>query len=148
MKENGKWWENKWWWVLCILLPLVFGPVVNLLFFPEIPLSTSIVDSLGASFAVFLAYLAYFGKLGRRHFDPRTLRRTIFIVSGAFTVGLLLWALAVLPWASFLGVPYSGMPGLILFLLLPVLMVACALIVDTIMKRRDYRPFFEGGGNI
>jgi hypothetical protein len=145
--KNNKWWETKWWWVLCILLPLVSVPVVNLFFFPEVPLSGSIVGSLTASFGIFLAYLAYFGKLGRKHFDPRTLRRVIFIVFGAFTVGLLLWAFIILPLASyFFGI--GGTAGIIVFLLLPISMLVWAFMVDTIMKRRDYRPFFEGEGNI
>ena len=139
----GSWWEEKWWWVLCILLPLVAGPAVNLFFFPEMPLSRSIVYSLSLSFGVFLAYLAHFGRLGRKQFDALTLRRIIFIMFGAFTAGFLSWALIILPLAS-----YFDIPGPMVLLLLFILMVACAFIVDTIMKRRDYRPLMEGGGNI
>lgn len=33
-----KWWKKKWYWILCILLPLVLIPTTNLFFFPEMPL--------------------------------------------------------------------------------------------------------------
>ena len=36
----------------------------------------------------------------------------------------------------------------IVFLSLFIFMVVSALITDIIMKRRDYRPFIEGRGNI
>jgi len=137
-----KWWRKKWYWVLCILLAFVLVPIINLFFFTETPLSKSIVYAIASSVGVLLAYFAYTGKTIFK-IQPKTLRRIIFITFGAFTVGFLSWAFIVLPLAS-----YFDKPGPIVFVLLLVLMVVCAFIVDTIMKRRDYRPFMEGGGNI
>ena len=142
MRKNRKWWEKKWYWVLCILLPLVLVPAITLFFFPEMPPSRSIVYAVASSVGVLVAYFAYMGKPIFK-IQPKTLRRIIFMAFGAFTVGFLSWAFIVLPLASYLDIP-----GPIVLLLLVVLMVACAFIVDTIMKRRDYRPFMEGGGNI
>ena len=135
MRKNRKWWEKKWWWVLCILLPLVFVPAIHLFFFPEMPLSRSVVYAVVSSVGVLLAYFAYMGKPLFK-IQPKTLRRIIFIAFGAFTVGPVSWAFIVLPLASYLDIP-----GPIVLLLLFVLMVVWAFIVDTIMKRRNYRPF-------
>ncbi|MDH5391368.1 MAG: hypothetical protein OEX10_09485 [Candidatus Bathyarchaeota archaeon] len=142
MMKNRRWWEKKWYWVLCILLPLVLVPATNLFFFPETPLSTSLVYAVASSVGVLVAYFAYTGKTIFK-IQPKTLRRIIFIAFGAFTVGSLFWAFVVLPLAS-----YFDIPGYIVLLLLFVLMVVWAFIVDTIMQRRDYRPFIEGRGNI
>ena len=142
MRKNRRWWEKKWYWVLCILLPLVLVPATNLFFFPETPLSTSLVYAVASSVGVLVAYFAYTGKTIFK-IQPKTLRRIIFITFGAFTVGFLFWAFVVLPLAS-----YFDIPGYIVLLLLFVLMVVWAFIVDTIMQRRDYRPFIEGRGNI
>ena len=142
MRKNRRWWEKKWYWVLCILLPLVLVPATNLFFFPETPLSTSLVYAVASSVGVLVAYFAYTGKTIFK-IQPKTLRRIIFIAFGAFTVGSLFWAFVVLPLAS-----YFDIPGYIVLLLLFVLMVVWAFIVDTIMQRRDYRPFIEGRGNI
>ena len=142
MRKNRRWWEKKWYWVLCILLPLVLVPATNLFFFPETPLSTSLVYAVASSVGVLVAYFAYTGKTIFK-IQPKTLRRIIFIAFGAFTVGFLFWAFVVLPLAS-----YFDIPGPIVLLLLFVLMVVCAFVVDIIMKRRDYRPFMERRGNI
>ncbi len=142
MRKNRRWWERKWYWVLCILLPLVLIPITNLFFFPEKPLSRSLIFAVASSVGVLVAYYAYRGKPLFK-IQPKTLRRIIFITFGAFTVGSLSWAFIVLPLAS-----YFDIPAPIVILLLFVLMVVWAFIVDTIMKRRDYRPFVEGGGNI
>ena len=141
-RKDRKWWEKKWYWALCILLPLVLAPTITLFFFPETPLSTSLVYAIASSVGVLLAYSVYMGKTVFK-IQPKTLQRIIFIAFGAFTVGSLSWAFIVLPLAS-----YFDIPGPIVILLLFVLMVVCAFIVDTIMKRRDYRPFIEGRGNI
>lgn len=137
-----KWWTKDWYWTLCILLPLVLIPITNLVFFPEMPLSRSAVYAVACSIGVLSAYLAYRGKSIFK-IQPKTSRRIIVISFGAFCVGSLSWAFIVLPLAY-----YFNIPRLIVILLLLVLMVVCAFIVDTIMKRRDYRPFFEGEGNI
>ena len=142
MRKNRKWWEKKWWWVLCILSALVAVPTINLFFFPEKSLSESVVYSIALSVGVYLVYRIRMGKPIFK-IQPRTLRRIIFIAFGAFTVGPVSWAFIVIPLAS-----YFDIPDPIVLLLLFVLMVVCAFIVDTIMKRRDYRPFVEGGGNI
>lgn len=135
-----KWWKKKWYWILCILLPLVLIPTTNLFFFPEMPLSRSVVYAVACSIGVLLAYFAYRGKSIFK-IQPKTLRRIILIALGAFCVGSLSWAFIVLPLAY-----YFNIPGPIVFLLLFISMVVCALIADTIMKRRDYRPLMEGGG--
>ena len=141
MGTSTKWWKKKWWWVLCILLPWVIVPTINIYFFSEVPLR-SLVYAVASSVGVLVAYCAYMGKTIFK-VQPKTLRRIIFMAFGAFTVGSLSWAFIVLPLASYLDIP-----GPIILLLLFVLMVVWAFIVDTIMKRRDYRPFIEGGGNI
>jgi len=137
-----KWWTKDWYWTLCILLPLVLIPITNLVFFPEMPLSRSVIYAVACSIGFLLAYFAYRGKSIFR-IQPKTSRRIIFIAFGAFCVGFLSWAFILLPLAY-----YFNIPGSIVILLLFVLMVVCAFIVDTIMKRKDYRPFVEGGGNI
>lgn len=142
MGTSTKWWKKKWWWVLCILSAFVAVPTINLFFFPEVPLSRSLIMAVAMSVGIIVAYFAYTGKTIFK-IQPKTLRRIIFIVFGAFTVGFLLWAFFVIPLASYLDIP-----GSIVLLLLFVLMVVCAFIVDTIMKRRDYRPFMERKGNI
>ena len=121
--------------MLCILLPLLLIPAINLFLFPEIPISRSVVYAVASSVGVLLAYFAYMKKTIFK-IQSKTLRRIIFITFGAFTVGFLSWAFIVLPLASYLDIP-----GPIVLLLLFVLMMACAFIVDTIMKRRDYRSF-------
>ena len=130
MTDNKRWWEKKWYWVLCILLPLVLGPAINLFFFPEMPLSISLVYAIASSAGLSLAYFVVIGKPIFK-IQPKTLRRIIFIAFGAFTVGSLSWAFIVLPLAS-----YFDILGPVVILLLFVLMVVCALVVDNIMKRR------------
>jgi len=142
MRSSRKWWKKKWYWVLCILLPLVLVPAINLFFFPEMPLSISLVYAIASSVGVLLAYFVVIGK-PIFNIQPKTLRRIIFIAFGAFTVGSLSWAFIVLPLAS-----YFDIHGTVVILLLFVLMIVCAFIVDIIMKRRDYRPFMERRGNI
>ena len=117
-------------------------PAITLFFFPETPLSTSLVYAVASSVGVLLAYFVYMGKTVFK-IQPKTLQRIIFIAFGAFTVWSLSWAFIVLPLASYLDIP-----GTIVILLLFVLMVVCAFVVDIIMKRRDYRPFMERRGNI
>jgi len=134
--------EKKLWWMLCIILPLMLVPAITLFFFPETPLSTSLVYAVASSVGVLLAYFVYMRKTVFK-IQPKTLQRIIFIAFGAFTVGSLSWAFIVLPLASYLDIP-----GTIVILLLFVLMVVCAFVVDIIMKRRDYRPFMERRGNI
>jgi hypothetical protein len=145
MKTRRKWWEKKWYWMLCVLLALVLVPAIHLFFFPETPLSTSLVYAIASSVGVLVAYFAYMGKPLFK-IQPKTLRRIIFIAFGAFTVGPLLFAFIVIPLTYYFDIPHEHGP--ILLLLLFVLMVVCGFIVDTIMKRRGYRPFMEGGGNI
>lgn len=144
MTEKRRWWEKKWWWMLCILLPWVLGPAINFFFFPEIPLSRSLVYAIASSVAILLAYFAYMKKPIFK-IQPKTLRRIIFMGGGA-SIGFFLFAFIVIPLTYYFNIPHAYGP--ILLLLLFVLMVVCAFIVDTIMKRRDYRPFIEKGGNI
>ena len=138
MRKNKKWWEKKWYWALCIVLALVLPPAITLFFFPETPLNTSIIEGIATSLAVFFAYLAVFGKVGKKRFNVRTvrkMRRTTYIFGGAL-FGLMIWFSVVIPLALDFNIPAE-----IVILLLFILMLLCAFIVDTIMKRRDYRPF-------
>ena len=144
MTENRRWWEKKWWWVLCILLPLVLGPAINLFFFPEMPLSRSLVYAIASSVGVLLAYFAVMGKPIFK-IQPKTLRRILFMGGGA-SIGIFLFTFIVIPLTYYFNIPRAYAP--ILLLLLFVLMIVCAFIVDIIMKRRDYRPFMERRGNI
>lgn len=141
----GKWWEKKWWWMLCILLPLVLVPAIDLFLFPETPLSTSLVYAVASSVGVLVAYFAYTGKPIFK-IQPKTLRRIIFITFGAFTIGPVLWTFTVFALAFYFNILDKRNP--IVFLSLFIFMGVSALIMDIIMKRRDYRPFMEGGGNI
>ena len=144
MRKDKRWWEKKRYWVLCILLPPVLVPATHLFFFPETPLSTSLVYAVASSVGVLVAYFAYMGK-PIFQIQPKTLRRIIFMAGGA-SIGFFLFAFIVIPLTYYFDIPHEY--GSILLLLLFVLMVVWAFIVDTIMKRRDYRPFMEGGGNI
>ncbi len=135
MRTSRRWWEKKWYWVLCILLPLVLVPAIHLFFFPETPLSMSIIEAIATSLAVFFAYLARFGRLGKKEFNVLKLRRIVSIFSGT-VFGLMIWFLVVIPLALDFNIPAE-----IVILLLFILMVVWAFIVDTIMKRRNYRPF-------
>jgi len=135
MRTSRRWWEKKWYWVLCILLPLVLVPAIHLFFFPETPLSMSIIEAIATSLAVFFAYLARFGRLGKKEFNVLKLRRIVSIFSGT-VFGLMIWFLVVIPLALDFNIPAE-----IVILLLFILMVVWAFIVDTIMKRRNYRLF-------
>ena len=104
MIDNKRWWEKKWYWVLCILLPLLLGPAIKLFFFPEMPLSRSLVYAIASSVGVLLAYFAVMRKT-ILNIQPKALRRIIFIAFGTFTVGALSWAFIVLPLASYFDIP-------------------------------------------
>jgi len=142
MRNYGRWWEKRWYWILCSLLAFIAAPILDHFFFPERPLTRSLVYATACSIGVLLAYYAYTGKpiFGIR---PKNLRRIITIMGGAFFIGFLLWAFIVIPLASYLHIP-----GSITLLLLFVLMVVCAFILDTLGKRRDYEPLISGKGNI
>ena len=99
-----KWWRKEWYWILCILLPLVLIPAINLFFFPETAPSRSVVYAVAGSIGVLLAYFAYRGKSIFK-IQPLTLRSVIFIAFGAFCVGSLLWAFIILPLASYFTIP-------------------------------------------
>ena len=137
MTDNKRWWEKKWWWMLCILLPLVLVPATHLFFFPETPLSTSLVYAVASSFAVLLAYFAYMEKPIFK-IQPINLRRIITMLGGA-SIGVCLFTFIVIPLTYYFDIPHEY--GSVLLLLLFVLMVVCAFIVDAIMKRRNYRSF-------
>ena len=137
VRNNRRWWKKKWYWMLCTLLPLVLGPAINLFFFPETPLSTSLIYAVASSVGVSVAYFAYMGKPIFK-IQPKTLRRIIFMGGGA-SIGILLFIWIVIPLIRYFDIPPEYGP--IELLLLFVLMVVCAFIVNTFMKRRDYQPF-------
>ena len=145
MRKDRKWWEKKWYWVLCILLPLVLVPAITLFFFPEMPLSGSVVTAVALSVGTLLAYFAYTRKTLFR-IQPKTLWRIMFIWIGAYILGPVLYTFTVFALAFYFDILDKRNP--IVFLSLFVFMVVGALIMDIIGKRRDYRPFMEGGGNI
>jgi len=95
----------------------------------------SIIEAIATSLAVFSAYLARFGRLGKKGFNVLKLRRIVSIFSGT-VFGLMIWFLVVIPLALDFNIPAE-----IVILLLFILMVVWAFIVDTIMKRRNYRLF-------
>ncbi len=142
VEMTEKWWRKKWYWMLCILLPLLLGPAIKLFFFPEMPLSRSLVYAIASSVGVLLAYFAVMRK-PILNIQPKALRRIIFICVRRLHRGGSLMGFHVLPLVS-----YFDIPGPIIIFLLFLLMVICAFIVDTIMKRRGHRPFMERGGNI
>jgi len=82
----------------------VIVPTINIFFFPEVPLSISLIYAVALSIGVFVAYYASMGKIIFK-IQPKTLRRMIFIVFGAFTVGSLSWVFIVIPLASYFDIP-------------------------------------------
>ena len=142
MRTSRRWWEKKWYWVLCILLPLVLVPTIHLFFFPEIPLSESVVYAVVSSVGILVAYFAYMGKPILK-IQPKTLRRIITIMGGV-SIGLMIWGIVVLP----LVLHFQFRHPVIVILLGLALVAICALILDMLGKRRDYRPLIEGRGNI
>ena len=145
MRKNRKWWEKKWYWVLCILLPLVLVPAITLFFFPEMPLSGSVVTAIALSVGTLLAYFAYTKKPIFK-IQPKTLRRIAFIWIGAYILGPVLYALTVFTLAFYFNILDKRNP--IVFLSLFFFMVVGALFMDIIGKRRDYEPLISGRGNI
>ena len=108
--------------------------------FPEAPPVGSLFRIITVSFGILLgAYLT--SRVWKRRFERRTLRMAY--VAGGAVLGMFAWSFIVILLTYYFDVPHEYGP--IVFLLLFVLMVVCTFIVDTIMKRRDYRPFMKGG---
>ena len=143
MKKNRRWWESKWYWIFFILLLLVLDPAIHLFFFPEVSLSdaiaSAVVTVLGIVVCILLA--RKFAKILK--VKPDTSRRIIIIVGSAFIMGPFLWGLIVYIPASYFGIDHP-----IVFLSMFVVMAVCGIIADIVMRRRGYRPFMEGRGNI
>ena len=128
--------------MFCILLPFVLVPIINLFFFPEMPLSRSLAYAIALSVGVYLAYRVRMGKPILK-MQPKTLRRIITIMGGA-SIGLMIWGIVVLP----LVLHFQFRHPVIVILLGLALVAICALILDTLGKRRDYEPLISGRGNI
>ena len=145
MKKNRKWWEKKWYWAACFLfgfLGMLLVLVVGSFLFPEAPLVRSLFSVIAVSFGTLLGvYLT--SRVWKRRFETRTLRMAY--VAGGVVLGMFAWSFIVIPLALVFDIPGEGA---IVILLLFVLMAIGAVIMDVIGKRRDYRPFMEGGGNI
>lgn len=142
MKE--KLWKKSWFWMFCILSTFFGVFITHALLFPGTPLGRTLVYAVASSVGVLVAYFAVVGKPVFK-VQPNTLRRIISMGGGA-SIGILLFIWIVIPLIRYFDIPREYGP--IELLLLLVLMVVCAFAVDTFMKRRDYRPFLEGGGNI
>jgi peptidoglycan biosynthesis protein MviN/MurJ (putative lipid II flippase) len=146
MRKDERWWGKKWYWMLCILLAFVLVPLINLFFFPEIPMSRSLIYAVASSVGVLLAYFAYMNKPILK-IQPETLRRIIFIMGGAFFVGFMVWA-ALVYLCLHLQLLDHPVIGTLLGVALIALMLIFALIMDKLGKRRNYEPLISGGGNI
>jgi hypothetical protein len=115
--------------------------------FPEaIDISFIIYFIISVSFGPLLGfYLA--SRVWKRRLEIRILR-VAYVGLGAM-LGMFAWFFIVIPLDFVLYSPGGVLRGgVIVFLLLPVLMGIGALIMGAIGKRRDYRPFMQGGGNI
>ena len=145
MRSSRKWWEKKWYWVACFLfgfLGFLLVLVVGSFLFPEAPLFRSLFSIIVVSFGILLgAYLT--SRVWKRRFEIRILRMA-YVAGGVF-LGIFAWSFIVIPLALVYDFPGEGA---IVILLLFVLVAIGAVIMDAFGKRRDYRPFMEGGGNI
>jgi len=137
-----KCWRKKWYWMLCILLAFVLVPTINLSFFPETPLSRSLVYAVASSVGVLLAYFAYMKKPILK-IQPKTLRRIITVMGGA-SIGLMIWGIVVLP----LVLHFQFGQPVIVILLGVALVLIFALILDTLGRHREYEPLTSGRENI
>ncbi|MEA2090134.1 MAG: hypothetical protein U9O89_05190 [Thermoproteota archaeon] len=141
----GGWWKKKGYWAACFLfgfLGMLVVLVVGSFLFPEAPLVRSLFSIITVCFGILLgAYIT--SRVWKRKFETRTLRMAY--VAGGVVLGMFAWSFIVIPLALVFDIPGEGA---IVILLLFVLMVIGAMIVDAIGKRRDYRPFMKGGGNI
>jgi len=138
--------KKKWYWVLFgdlfgflgFLSVLVIGSFL----FPEAPLVRSLFSIISVSFGVLLgAYLI--SRVWKRRLETGTLRMAY--AAGGAVLGMFAWSFIVIPLALVFDIPGEGV---IVILLLFVLVAIGAVIMDVFGKRRDYRPFIEGGGNI
>ncbi|MEM3828561.1 MAG: hypothetical protein QXP36_05045 [Conexivisphaerales archaeon] len=89
MNRDERWWSSKWYWMLCILLAFILVPAIHLFFFPEIPLSRSLIYAAASAIAVLIAYFVYMKKPIFK-IKPKTLRRIITIMGGV-SIGLMIW---------------------------------------------------------
>ena len=121
-------------------------PLLN----PEMPLSeaigTAIFSAIVASIIVVPGYFVYKRTLAKNFakMPDRTFRRIVLILGGAFCIGPVLWSLTVFPLAIYFDILDNPVVGASF----SAFMVITGVIMDVIGKRRDYRPFIEGGGNI
>ena len=139
MKNSKKWWEKKWYWALSILLMSLVSFLIILLFFPEEPLTTILTYNVVPSLSFLLVYAIYRGLV--RRFKWRV-RRVNWILVGTVP-GYFTWQFVFLPLADHFKIKHP-----MVFFSVFIFMAVGALIMDIIMKRRDYRPLIEGRGNI
>jgi len=114
--------------------------------FPEMPLSRSVVYAVVSSVGILLAYFAYTNKSILK-IEPRTLRRLITIMGGAFFAGFMVWSAFVFLCLHFQLLDHPVV-GTLLGIALITLMLIFAFIFDTLGKRRDYSPLIGGMENI
>lgn len=140
-----KWWEKERYWVACFLfgfLGMLVVLVIGSFLFPEAPPVRSLFSIIAVSFGILLgAYLTI--RVWKRRFETSTLRMAY--VAGGVVLGIFAWSFIVIPLALVFDFPGEGP---IVILLLFVLMAIAALVMDAVGRRRDYRPFVEGEGNI
>jgi len=145
MRNVSKWWKRKWFWVACFLFGFLWMLVVFIVrsfLFPEAPVIRSLFSIIAIALGFLLgAYLT--SRVWKRRFETRILRMAY--VMGGVVLGMFAWAFIVIPLALVFDIPLEGA---IVILLLFVLMAIGAITMDTIGKRRGYRPFMEERGNI
>ncbi|KXA92407.1 hypothetical protein AKJ66_04230 [candidate division MSBL1 archaeon SCGC-AAA259E22] len=121
----GEWWDKKWYWALCALLPLLialFAPGL----FGKVSRARALSRGIPISIAMVLVY--YVRKSG-----SLTLYRLIAVAGGG-GVGFLVGLFSL----SALGLGLSRSLNLIVLLSTTV---AGAVILDRVMARRNYQPF-------
>ena len=142
VRPRRKWWEKKWYWVACFLfgfLGFLLVLVIGSFLFLEVPIVRSLFSIIAVSFGILLgAYLT--SRMWKRRFETHILRMAY--VAGGVVLGMFAWSFIIIPLALVFDIPGEGA---IVILLLFVLMAVGAIILDTVGKRRDYRPFMEGG---
>jgi drug/metabolite transporter (DMT)-like permease len=145
-KVIEKLWRKKWYWTLCMVSTFFGVLLLGAALFPETPLSRSVVYAVVSSVGILLAYFTYTNKSILK-IEPRTLRRLITIMGGAFFAGFMVWSALVFLCLHFQLLDHPVV-GTLLGIALITLMLIFGLIFDKLGKRRNYEPLISGSGNI
>jgi hypothetical protein len=141
-----KFWREKCYWALCIVSTFFGVLILHAALFPEMPLSRSLIYALASAVGVLIAYFAYANKSILK-IEPKTLRRIITVVGGAFFVGSIVWSALVFLCLHFQLLDHP-IVGTLLGIALIALMFIFALIFDKLGKRRNYEPLISGSADI